>query len=181
VTVRVAGGAVVDVVAVVGGEVAVEERFAESEQPIGTLVGAGPVGDRVEPVRIGITVAGGAVAACPVLAVGGGWAGGGVDGGDEGGERVGVVGEVSFPRAVETGLQVDVGPLDGAGLAALGEVGTQPVDLDAGEVDEPVGFEPGELVGVGEAGVERRQRVATRTLASVAMVCSWPVPMSPWW
>jgi hypothetical protein len=75
-----AAGAVVGVggVAGVGGEVAVEERFAEGEQPIGTLVGAGPVGDRVEPVRI----AGGVLAACPVLAVGGGWAGGGVDGGD---------------------------------------------------------------------------------------------------
>jgi hypothetical protein len=71
---------------------------------------------------------------------------------------------VSFPGPVETGLQVDVGPFDGAGLAALGEVGTQPVDLDAGEVDEPVGFEPGELVGVGEAGVEGRQRVALEHL-----------------
>jgi hypothetical protein len=71
---------------------------------------------------------------------------------------------VAFPGPVQAGLEVDVGAFDGAGLAAFGEVGTQTVDLDAGEVDEPVGFEAGESVGVGEAGVERGQRVAFEDL-----------------
>jgi hypothetical protein len=109
----------------VGGEVAVEERFAEGEQAVGALVGAGPVGDRIEPVRLPVTVCAVGPGGCLAVAgVAGGWAGGGVEGGDDGGERVGVVGEVSFPGAVEAGLEVDVGPFDAAGFAALGEVGT---------------------------------------------------------
>jgi hypothetical protein len=42
--------------------------------------------------------------------------------------------------------------------------GRSAVDLDAGEVDEPVGLQAGESVGVGEAGVERGQRVAFEDL-----------------
>jgi hypothetical protein len=56
----VAALGVVGVVGGVVGEVAVEERFAEGEQAVGALAGAGPVGDRIEPVRITIAVAGGA-------------------------------------------------------------------------------------------------------------------------
>jgi hypothetical protein len=148
------------------GEVAAEEGFAEGEQAIGALVGAGPVGDRIEPIRITIALAGGGAGGALAVAIGagGGWAGGGVDGGDDGGERVGVVGEVSFPGPVQTRLEVDVGPLDRAGLTALGEVGTQPVDLDAGEIDQPVGLQPGQFLMVGEAGIERFERLATQRL-----------------